>query len=876
MKKTLKIIGILVGVIVLLLFLAPYLFKDSLEDLLKKNLHKNLNATVSWEGLDLTLLGSFPDAALVLKNFSVINKAPFEGDTLASGAQIRLKMGITQLFKSNNDAIKIDALQIDRAQVHIKKDSLGRANYDISIKSESNNEGDSQENTGFTFDLDHYELNDSKFNYHDEISQTFLRFDNLTHKGTGDFSSDISELSTQTKAQVSFKLGDIEYLSQNIISLDADFKLDLKNQKYTFLENEAKVNELPLTFDGFVQVNETNTEIDLDFTTPSSDFKNFLAVIPKVYAKNLDGVTTTGDFSVNGSLKGVASDTHIPKMDIQIKSTNASFKYPNLPKTVKNISLDAALKNETGLAKDTYVQLGGISFKIDEELFTANGSIKHITTNALINLALKGTLDLAKIDQVWPLDLEQDLSGVFKADVTTNFDMNSVGIGAYQNIKTMGTAQLQRFAYSDPAFQNEIIINDAQISMKPGNIRLDALDAQSGATDITATGSIQNLIPWVMAKQDLKGRFNVQSNKFKVSDFMAAETASSSTTTSGEASVESVKIPDFLDATLDFNAKEVIYDNIVLKNAKGTVGIKDETANLSNVTSEIFGGEVAFSGNVNTQADVPTFAMELDLQEVDIESSFGALALLRYLAPIAKALDGNLNSKLSLQGSLNDLLIPDLKTLVGNAIARVNTTEINPSQTPLLSKLGEEMAFLQLDKFTVQDISTALDFKDGRIIIQPFDVTIKDIAITAQGSHGLDKSMDYSLTMDVPAKYLGSDVTNLLSKLDPSDANNMKVALPVGVSGSMLQPKISVNTGQAVKTLTAELIKKQKESLTNKGTDILKDILTGGGSATNTPKDSTNTSNSGNTPQDQTTKVVKDILGGLFGQKKKKKDSTGN
>ena len=136
--------------------------------------------------------------------------------------------------------------------------------------------------------------------------------------------------------------------------------------------------------------------------------------------------------------------------------------------------------------------------------------------------------------------------------------------------------------------------------------------------------------------------------------------------------------------------------------------------------------------------------------------------------------------------------------------------------------------------------------------------------------------MDYSLTMDVPAKYLGSDVTNLLSKLDPSDANNMKVALPVGVSGSMLQPKISVNTGQAVKTLTAELIKKQKESLTNKGTDILKDILTGGGSATNTTKDSTNTANSGNTPQDQTTKVVKDILGGLFGQKKKKKDSTGN
>ena len=34
-----------------------------------------------------------------------------------------------------------------------------------------------------------------------------------------------------------------------------------------------------------------------------SDFKNFLAVIPETYAKNLDGVETTGDFRVSGKIK---------------------------------------------------------------------------------------------------------------------------------------------------------------------------------------------------------------------------------------------------------------------------------------------------------------------------------------------------------------------------------------------------------------------------------------------------------------------------------------------------------------------------------------------------------------------------------------------
>ena len=32
--------------------------------------------------------------------------------------------------------------------------------------------------------------------------------------------------------------------------------MDLKNQKYTFKDNEAMVNQLPLVFDGYVKLND--------------------------------------------------------------------------------------------------------------------------------------------------------------------------------------------------------------------------------------------------------------------------------------------------------------------------------------------------------------------------------------------------------------------------------------------------------------------------------------------------------------------------------------------------------------------------------------------------------------------------------------------
>jgi hypothetical protein len=53
-----------------------------------------------------------------------------------------------------------------------------------------------------------------------------------------------------------------------------------------------------------------------------------LGIIP-AYASSLDNVKTTGDFIIAGFAKGLYSDTF--KFNVDIKSNNASFKYPNLP-----------------------------------------------------------------------------------------------------------------------------------------------------------------------------------------------------------------------------------------------------------------------------------------------------------------------------------------------------------------------------------------------------------------------------------------------------------------------------------------------------------------------------------------------------------------
>ncbi len=871
MKKALKILGIFLLLFIIGIISIPFLFKGTIQDKVRYLVNEHVHAKVDFANLDISLIRSFPQASVVIDEFSIINFAPFEGDTLAYSKKIALDMSIKELFKNASEPISVQKIVIDEANIAIKTDSLGNSNVDIVRKQEDAAETSPEEETGaFTFALDHYEINDSKILFKDDISKTILAMTDLNHSGDGSISGEKIILDTKTNTEASLHLDGTKYLNKNKLQLDAQIELDLEDQRYSFKENKALVNRLPLEFAGYVQLFEKYTDVDLSFKTPSSDFKNFLAVIPETYVKNLDGVQTSGDFSINGTIKGKSDDTYIPKMDIKIASSNASFRYPDLPKGVKNINIDTQIKNETGLADDTYINIDNLTFKIDQDSFAAKGSLRNLTKNMIVDMILKGTLNLANLNQAYPLQLEEKINGIVNADVKTHFDMQSLEKEQYQNIKSSGTASISQFIYASADTPNEIKIENANVSFTPGTISLDKMQATTGRSDLTATGTIQNLMGFLFAKQDLKGNFDVNSNMFAVDDFMVSEQEAKEEVASTTED-ETMRIPSFLDATLNFDTKKVFYDNLELQNTKGTVKIKDETAYLENVTSNIFDGGMALNGNVSTKAKVPTFSMALDLSKIDIVKSFNNLELIKGLAPIAKALTGNLTTKINLNGNLNENLIPVLTSLKGKALAEILNAQVSTTKTPFLATLDNQLNFVEIDQLNLKDIKTNLSFDDGKINVKPFEFDVQGIKITAGGDHGFDQNMNYTIKLDVPAKYLGSEVSNLISKLDPKEANTMTVGLPIGLSGNFKNPKINLNTDLAIKQLTQQIVNKQKEKvkgeIIGKGEKVLTDLL--GNSKNQTDSSNTSTNNTEETLKN----TAKNILGGFLG-KKKKKDST--
>lgn len=884
MKKTLKIFGIGILIILALLIAIPFAFHGQIKDMVKRFINENLNAKVEFSDVSLSFIRSFPQAHVTINDLVIINFEPFKDETLATAKNIAFTMSVKELFKNtNDDPIVVNSIKVDEALLTLKTNKFGNNNYDITKEKENQVAADSS--PSFAFDIENYSINKSALTYLDETSNIVVYVTELNHKGNGIFSAETSELNTKSEANLSISLDSTNYLSNNPIKLDAIIGLDLTNSKYTFKENKGFINDLPLEFHGYVQLVENGQNIDITFENPESDFKNFLAVIPKEYSKNIENVQTTGDFKVKGVVKGLSSDETIPNLDISISSNNASFKYPDLPKRISNISINTEIKNTTGYADDTYIDIKRLDFKIDEDVFKSSATLKNITKNMLVNANIDGVLNLANITKAYPIKLENALTGILKTKLNTSFDMNAIETNAYERIKNNGSVSITDFVFSSQDITNPIHITNADMTFNPGTVSLNNFKAKTGDSDLNATGSIKNLLGFLLSDNTLKGEFNVNSNLFKVSDFMLAdnEVAEENKTTKTS---ESLKIPAFLECIINANANTVVYDNLNLKNVTGTLFIKDQQATLENLKSNIFDGALSISGDISTKNDTPTFNLNLNAEGFDIAKSFKELELLQNLAPIAKLIQGKLNSSLSLSGDLDNTFSPNLSTVSGNALAELLSTQINANKGELFNKLEGSLNFIDFDKLNLKDLKTKLQFANGKVSVQPFDLKYEDIGITISGAHGFDKTLEYDAIFNVPAKYLGSEINQLIGRINSEEAKNITIPITANIGGTFTSPNVKTDLTNGVSNLTKQLIEIEKQKLLNQGNDKIKGMLGDliGGNKTKTDsikKEQDNTVKEvlgdiiGNNHQTDSTKTnttkdaVKNVLGGLLGKKKK-------
>lgn len=511
-----------------------------------------------------------------------------------------------------------------------------------------------------------------------------------------------------------------------------------------------------------------------------------LASIEKFYP--LPDYELAGVLEADATFAGVLDSTRWPTAKGLVVLTNGRIAAKQLPQPLEAMNARLSLDNPTADGQQLTLRLEPFSLSLAQQPLSGRVQIKGLVDPAY-DIALKGTLDLAVIDTLFP-EAGRTLAGILKADLATTGRVSDVQKKRYDRLTGSGFVSLEQFAFESPASPVPVRIAAARGELSPQALRLTQFDATLGRSDLRLEGGLYELVPYLLGKGDLRGTLTAQSRLLDLNEFMAEGGASTSTTDSS-AKLEAPMLPKGVDLYFQAEAGEVRFSRLEMKEFKGLVTLKDQVLRIVDCRFGAAGGTFVANAAYDTRTpERPHTTLAVKVAQLDIAQAVAAMPLIEQLAPVARYTRGLLNTDLNLSTDLRPDLMPDLGTLsMSGAFEALQAAVRGFPVTQALASTGK-LSFL--DNLAIERAAFSAQIRDGRVQVQPFSFPIQAgserSTVTVSGSSGLDQSLDYRVGVAVPPALGGAAVQGLLSQVTGSAPG--EVTLNFGVGGTAMRPVI--------------------------------------------------------------------------------------
>lgn len=802
-KVALGVLGGL-GIVLLALLVLPLLFVEKVEERVRAEVERSTRVRVSWSDVGLDVLGDFPNPRLTLSGLSVVGTGSFEGDTLASVGDFRVSLGAASVLRSlrGQGALEVRSIEIAEPTVRLRVGEDGVASWDVLPEREEAG-AEEEAGTGRAAGLDEegggrgtavllrsFELTDGSILFENQASGLFASVDGLDHSLRGDFSRDALVASTRAHADaVTVHFAGAPYLSDVSLDFEGDFDVDMSRGEARLVGNQLRLNDLLVLFEGTVTRETDRVATDLTFEAPGTDFGEVLSLVPVIYARDFASLETSGTFSLDGSVRGAMGEEAFPSFALNLDVADGRFRYPDLAMPAEAISAELAITNPGGHVDSTVVDLSRFHVEIGGQPMDASVTLRTPISDPAVDARAEGTLDLGDVAQTVKLENAEELGGVVVVDASVRARRSDVESQRYGLVAAEGALSARDVTLRGDELPQPVDIREAALRLSPSTAELSTFDARLGSSDLQASGQLYNLLGFVMGDQPLAGAASFTSGRFVVDEWRSEEEAGGV-----------VPVPPRLDLTLDGSIDELVVNGIETRNARGRAIVRDQRVTFEGFGLETLGGRIALDGYYETiDPERPAFAVDIDLDSLDVAEASETLLTVRALAPVARYAQGTFSSSLALSGVLGQDLSPVIDVLDGDG--SLSTSRVVIEGFPLLERLGERLGVQRLSNPAVQAVRSSIRIEDGRLTVNPFDVTVGGLAMTVSGSNGFDQSLDYSLSLQVPRSGMAEDaLSSLVSNLGPAGsalASVDPVPVSVRVTGTPTQPSLDISLSEA-------------------------------------------------------------------------------
>lgn len=815
MKRFLKITATVVAVVLVVAIVTPLLLRGKIGDIVKREANAMLAARLDFEKLDISLLRNFPNASLNLKGLTLVGTDRFEGDTIVAARRITVVVNLMSLV--GDEGFEVRKIILASPALHAHKLADGAVNWDVMKPSEPADTTAAEESAPSSFRLSvrDFRLTDAVIRYEDDSTGMELRTAPLSLRLSGDMSAESTQLDLDLLAGgVDFTQGGVPLLHDAELALDAEIDADLAEGRFTFSRNTLRLNAIEMRLDGWVQ--QVGDALAMDVSAGCSEvrFKDLLSLIPAFYKHEFRSLAASGELSMELWARGQMHGAQLPAFELKTEVHNGSFQYSSLPKAVTDINIAAKVSNAGGELDKTEVEISEFGLKMAGNSLSATGYATNLMSDPTFRATLSGRVDLGAIREVYPLEKGIDLAGRIAASLKLSGRMSDVESGRYERISASGSLVVEQLGLHVPQLP-EVFIRRAAATISPQAMTLGEFGVKVGGSDLSATGQLTGYLGYLMRGEQLAGRLYVKSDLLDLNEIRAAVPADAEAESAdaekpaeeaAAAPAQAIVVPKNLNLSLNAELKKVLFEKMVITDIAGEMSVAGGTLSLDRLGLQLFGGKASASGRYSTAADPahPTLSLAASIAKASFPRTFEEIEAVRQLAPIFEKASGDYSLSIDMRTTLDAAMSPDLMSLT--AQGEISSENVSVEGVEVFDKLADLLKNDKLRRIEARDLKIRFSIKDGRVTTEPFDLKMGDVNVNMSGTTGLDRTIDYTAKVTLPAGVGG-----------------VMGAVNVGIGGTFTSPKITLGVQETVEQVVSNVVSEQIDNLTGGRGGLLSD-----------------------------------------------------
>ncbi len=752
MKKHLKrgllgLVATVVLVVIAAVIIAAF-FQEAVGKKLIAQINKQLKTELKVGSFDLSLLRNFPDATASLRDVRLmgVNKKP-----LLEAEEVAFNFRLLSLFESQ---VKVHSVSVRDGALKVWVDKNGKANYDIFKPSKS------EEESKFNIALEQARMERMELIYQDDK----LKQEMMTQVESATFSGLFSEKKFDLKSRASLAsnfvdLDGVRYFEGKKWGYDAVISVDLAKGKYTFDDVRVVLEENAFDVKGFIQDKEKATDFDLKVAAEDASLESVIALMPSQFLSAFGDFSSTGRFKFAALVKGKLSASERPSINFEFGLDDGKLSSPRLAEPFQDVSFDANFTNGEGRNNQQSVfEISNFKGYLNRQLITLSLRVEDLD-DPQIDLKADGAIAVG------------EAFGLLNNPAITGGDgeveIQHLSLKGYYSdmvdIKRIASVQMSGDIVFDDAtldFNGEKLTFDTgKFLLRDNQLSLENLKMLGAGSEITLQGSVQNLLPVLLAdslnSENARLDFTAQLNS-PVMDLAKLIKLTDVPVKEGEVQAEvfdSLKVDknedrhrltDLLNGTFNARVDEFSYNNIEGRDFNGelifeaaTMRIKGDAAGMD--------GNYELDGTVFFEKE-PRLEAKLDCEGIDVKKFFQQTDNAGQTMLKAENISGDMNAKLLIHAfwdSTGTFLMDKLHVWAGVGIRRGELKNFE-----LMDEFATYAKIQDLRNIRFEDMQNWLEVKNSTFYLPVMFLQNNAMNLTIGGEQSFDDRLSYGIKVN--------------------------------------------------------------------------------------------------------------------------------